>query len=110
MRSLGPLCDTFCPLSVHLLTGLSVECGTVHPITVSLVTATSWITGTVVSFLFVLFPYAVHGCLFYMFSQVSHIQVRLWPNRFLADFGRSGTDLWLNLALGGVLPRLEGRR
>jgi hypothetical protein len=27
-----------------------------------------------VAVLFVLFPYAVHGCLFYMFSQISHIQ------------------------------------
>jgi hypothetical protein len=47
----------------------------VHPITICLVTATSWTGGTVASVLFVLFPYAVHGCLFYMFSQVSHIQV-----------------------------------
>ena len=46
----------------------------VHPITISLVTATSWIRGAAVCVPFVLFPYAVHGCLFYMFSQVSHIQ------------------------------------
>merc|ERR1740133_487419 len=46
----------------------------IHPITVSLVTASSWLTGGLAALLFIVLPYGLHGCLFYMFSQVSHIQ------------------------------------
>jgi len=46
----------------------------VHPITVCLVTATTWPTGVCMAAAFVMVPYAIHGCLFYVFSQVSHVQ------------------------------------
>ena len=46
----------------------------IHPITISLVSASGWILGALSAVLFVVLPYAVHGCLFYAFSQVSHIQ------------------------------------
>ena len=46
----------------------------IHPITVCLVTASGWLYGAIAACFFVICPYAVHGCLFYMFSQVSHIQ------------------------------------
>lgn len=46
----------------------------IHPITVCLVTASGWLYGAIAACLFVICPYAVHGCLFYMFSQVSHVQ------------------------------------
>lgn len=46
----------------------------IHPITVSLVTASNWLSGAFYAVLFVVVPYAIHGCIFYVFSQVSHIQ------------------------------------
>ncbi len=46
----------------------------IHPITVAFVTASAWLYGSITAFLFAVWPYAVHGCLFYMFSQVSHVQ------------------------------------
>lgn len=51
----------------------------IHPITVCLVTASGWIYGAIAAVLFVLCPYAIHGCLFYMFSQVSHVQEECHP-------------------------------
>lgn len=46
----------------------------IHPIAVCLVTADSWLTGALWAILFVVVPYAIHGCIFYVFSQVSHVQ------------------------------------
>jgi len=46
----------------------------IHPITVNLVMANGWISGALRAVFFVIVPYAIHGCLFYMFSQVSHVQ------------------------------------
>jgi len=46
----------------------------IHPITVSLVIAASWPSGALRAFLFVVVPWAIHGCLFYTFSQLSHVQ------------------------------------
>lgn len=46
----------------------------IHPITVSLVIADGWCSGFVRAAIFVTVPYAIHGCLFYTFSQLSHIQ------------------------------------
>jgi fatty acid desaturase len=46
----------------------------IHPITVSLTTASNWLAGAVYAFFFVIIPYAIHGCIFYAFSQVSHVQ------------------------------------
>lgn len=46
----------------------------IHPITVSLVIANNWFFGIVAAFFRILIPYAIHGSLFYIFSQVSHVQ------------------------------------
>lgn len=46
----------------------------IHPITICLVAASNWLTGAAQAFLFVVTPYAIHGCIFYVFSQVSHVQ------------------------------------
>merc|ERR1740121_1774530 len=46
----------------------------IHPITICLVAASHWAQGILRAALFVVFPYALHGCLFYAFSQVSHVQ------------------------------------
>jgi len=46
----------------------------IHPITISLVTANNWLIGALKAVLFVIAPYAIHGCIFYVFSQVSHVQ------------------------------------
>lgn len=36
--------------------------------------ADGWVSGAARAIAFVIAPYAIHGCLFYMFSQVSHVQ------------------------------------
>jgi len=46
----------------------------IHPITICLVTASGWGTGLLSAACFAIFPYAIHGCIFYAFSQVSHVQ------------------------------------
>merc|ERR1712032_1401310 len=46
----------------------------IHPITVCLVTAEGWASGAVRAGYFVIVPYGIHGCLFYIFSQLSHVQ------------------------------------
>jgi len=46
----------------------------IHPITISLVMSDGWASGAIRAVNFVVLPYAIHGCLFYMFSQVSHVQ------------------------------------
>jgi hypothetical protein len=46
----------------------------IHPITICLVAATDWGRGAVLALLFAIIPFGVHGTLFYMFSQVSHVQ------------------------------------
>lgn len=46
----------------------------IHPITISLTTARNWAAGAVYAFFFVIVPYYIHGCIFYVFSQVSHVQ------------------------------------
>ena len=51
----------------------------IHPITVCLVLADSWLVGLVKAAAFVLTPYALHGCIFYTFSQISHVQPSCFP-------------------------------
>ena len=51
----------------------------IHPITIALVSAENWLSGAVVAACFALLPYAVHGTLFYIFSQVSHVQRECFP-------------------------------
>jgi fatty acid desaturase len=46
----------------------------IHPITIALVCAHSWVGGALAAATYALLPYLVHGCLFYAFSQVSHVQ------------------------------------
>jgi hypothetical protein len=46
----------------------------IHPITICLVAADDWTVGLVLAVLFAIIPFGVHGTLFYMFSQVSHVQ------------------------------------
>jgi fatty acid desaturase len=46
----------------------------IHPITISLMTTSNWISGAMKAIFFVIAPYAIHGCIFYLFSQVSHVQ------------------------------------
>jgi len=62
-------------LSVHSI-GRSVVIwlAIIHPITICLMTTRHWILGIMRAVLFTVLPYATHGCLFYLFSQVSHIQ------------------------------------
>jgi hypothetical protein len=54
------------------------------------VTAEGWVSGAGRSVLFVIAPYAIHGCLFYIFSQVSHIQQEC----FGVDVDESTRALW----------------
>lgn len=62
-------------LSVHAVGRCVVIWLTIiHPITVSLIIAASWPSGALRAFLFVVAPWAIHGCLFYIFSQLSHVQ------------------------------------
>ena len=51
-------------------------CGAVQ---VSLVTASGWATGALCAALFALFPFLVHGCIFYTFSQVPPAQPQPRP-------------------------------
>jgi len=46
----------------------------IHPITVCLVLASSWVAGMTWALVFVVVPYALHGIIFYTFSQLSHVQ------------------------------------
>lgn len=52
----------------------------IHPITICLVTADSWLAGLLWATLFVAMPYALHGCIFYLFSQLSHVQQSCFPD------------------------------
>ena len=45
----------------------------------SLVTASGWATGALCAALFALFPFLVHGCIFYTFSQVPPAQPQPRP-------------------------------
>ena len=51
----------------------------IHPITICLVMADSWLAGLAWAIFFVMTPYALHGCIFYVFSQVSHVQQSCFP-------------------------------
>lgn len=62
----------------------------VHPITVSLVTAGGWCSGALRAFMFVSAPWAIHGCLFYIFSQLSHIQHQC----FTVKVDEANSALW----------------
>jgi len=45
-----------------------------HPAIVCLLTARGWGSGVAWALLYALWPFAVHGYVFYLFSQVSHVQ------------------------------------
>ena len=53
----------------------------VHPTVVCLVVADSWAEGAITAIAFAVVPYSIHGTLFYIFSQVSHIQ----PSCFVSN-------------------------
>lgn len=46
----------------------------IHPVVICLLSARSWLTGLPLAMIFATVPYSIHGCIYYMFSQVSHVQ------------------------------------
>lgn len=100
----------------------------IHPITICLMVANSVVVGVLWAFLFAVVPFAVHGCIFYTFSQISHVQSCTFPAAMAAlarpvpstgggaaiickqEWARhqvehaldyaSGSRLWLHLSVG----------
>lgn len=70
----------YAPLSPSAITGhflgrlLVVWIAFIHPLLVCTLTARGWGSGVALGLLFALWPFACHGCVFYVFSQVSHVQ------------------------------------
>lgn len=62
----------------------------IHPIVVCLLRADGWYSGACNAGSFVTVPYCVHGCLFYMFSQISHIQHEC----FKVHVNQDDQELW----------------
>jgi delta11-fatty-acid desaturase len=78
-------------LSVHSVgRAIVLWLSIIHPITVNLVFATGWLSGALYAMLFVVYPFAIHGCLFYIFSQLSHIQ----PQCFTTKVDEKDAALW----------------
>lgn len=52
----------------------------IHPIAVRLVIASNWLFGVTCAILFMLIPYGIHGCLFYVFTGLNHVQDECFSN------------------------------